>query len=271
MGIRNSKVILAVIILALGAIGYSQQPQTTTAPIYAVNAKYVNGVAPGYWSTKGSGLTLNVGAGTVNCNSTIVEYAGGTLTMANNTTNYVYLNVTSSCAPASNTSGYDVNKIPLAKVTTSGGIITAIDDHRTALSTATGTGAVTGGTCTNQAVTAISTSGVPTCTTLTSAYVDSSITKTIASGTAALGTGAVSSASCATVVTVSATGVATTDNIQTTFNADPTSTVGYQALTSGMLTIIPYPTTNNVNYKVCNTTSASITPGAVTLNWRVVR
>jgi hypothetical protein len=38
-----------------------------------------------------------------------------------------------------------------------------------------------------------------------------------------------------------------------------------------MLTIISYPTANNVNFKVCNNTSASVTPGAITLNWRVVR
>jgi hypothetical protein len=36
--------------------------------------------------------------------------------------------------------------------------------------TALGIGPVTGGTCTNQAVTAVSSSGVPTCTTLTSSY-----------------------------------------------------------------------------------------------------
>lgn len=38
-----------------------------------------------------------------------------------------------------------------------------------------GSGSIVGGTCTNQAVTAIDTTGVPTCTTLTSAYVNSSI------------------------------------------------------------------------------------------------
>lgn len=41
-----------------------------------------------------------------------------------------------------------------------------------------GSGTITGGTCTNQAVTAIDTSGVPTCTTLSSAYVNSSIAPT---------------------------------------------------------------------------------------------
>lgn len=96
-------------------------------------------------------------------------------------------------------------------------------------------------------------------------------TQTIASGTAALGTSAISSGTCATAVTKTATGVATTDNIQADFNADPTSTTGFSPSSSGMLTIIKYPTSGNVNFKVCNNTSASITPGAVTLNWRVVR
>jgi len=93
----------------------------------------------------------------------------------------------------------------------------------------------------------------------------------IASGTAALGTSAISSATCATVVTVSASGVATTDVIQFTPNADITGVTGYAASTSGGLEIYPYPTANNVNFKVCNSTSSSITPGAVTLNWRVTR
>jgi len=94
---------------------------------------------------------------------------------------------------------------------------------------------------------------------------------TISSGTSALGTSAISSAACATVVTTSAPGVATTDVVLASFNGDPTAVTGYVPLTSGMLTIIGYPTANNVNFKVCNNTTASITPGAITLNWRVVR
>jgi len=97
------------------------------------------------------------------------------------------------------------------------------------------------------------------------------VTYTIASGTSALGTSAISSATCATAVTTSATGTATTDVIDVSFNGDPTGVVGYQPLTSGMLTIIAYPTANNVNFKVCNNTSGSITPGAITLNWKVRR
>lgn len=90
-------------------------------------------------------------------------------------------------------------------------------------------------------------------------------------GTSALGTSAISSATCATVVTTSATGTATTDVINWGFNDDPTAVTGYVPLTSGMLTIIAYPTANNVNYKVCNNTAGSITPGAITLNWVVIR
>lgn len=94
---------------------------------------------------------------------------------------------------------------------------------------------------------------------------------TIASGTATLGTSVIASASCATVVTVTATGTLTTDAPSASFNGDPTAVTGYIPSTSGMLTIFAYPTAGNVNFKVCNATSSSITPGAITLNWRVVR
>lgn len=97
------------------------------------------------------------------------------------------------------------------------------------------------------------------------------LTSTIASGTVALGTSAIGSAACATVVTVTATNVATTDVLGVSFNGDPTAVTGYVPLTSGMLVIIPYPTSGNVNFKVCNNTGGSITPGAITLNWRVAR
>ena len=54
------------------------------------------------------------------------------------------------------------------------------------------------------------------------------------------------------MVTVSASGVLTTDNIMADFNSDPTSTVGYQPSTSGSLTIFKYPTANAINLKTCN-------------------
>lgn len=86
---------------------------------------------------------------------------------------------------------------------------------------------------------------------------------TVSSGTAVLGTSAISANTCATVVTTSATGVATTDTIIWSFSATPGT--GY---TSGLY-ILSYTTANNVNFLVCNPTAGSLTPAAATLNWRV--
>ncbi len=97
------------------------------------------------------------------------------------------------------------------------------------------------------------------------------LTTTIASGAKALATGAISSAACTTAQTDTATNTVTTDVVLASFNGDPTGVTGYIPLTAGMLTIIAYPTSGTVNFKVCNNTSGSITPGAITLNWRVVR
>lgn len=94
---------------------------------------------------------------------------------------------------------------------------------------------------------------------------------TIASGTATLGTSAIASGALASVVTVAATGVATTDVIQWNPNGDISAVTGYAPVTDGGLIIYPYPTSDNVNFKVGNPTASSITPGAITLNWRVIR
>lgn len=93
----------------------------------------------------------------------------------------------------------------------------------------------------------------------------------IASGTAALGTSAIASGACATTVTVSAPGAVAGNVVGAAPNADISGIVGYIPSTSGTLTIYPpWATTGNVNFKVCNFTSSSITPGAtVTLNWNV--
>lgn len=131
---KRKPFVLFTYLLALATTLLAQQPATQTNPLVGVNAKTANGVATGYRLTAGAGLTLNVGAGSARCSATsTVEYAGGTLTMANNTTNYVYLDTGSSCAPGSNTSGWTAALIPLAKVTTVTGNITAIDDVRAAL------------------------------------------------------------------------------------------------------------------------------------------
>jgi len=93
----------------------------------------------------------------------------------------------------------------------------------------------------------------------------------IGAGTAVMGTSSIAANVCATVVTVSATGVATTDVISAGFNGDPTAVTGYGVASADGLVIYPYPTANNVNFKVCNGTDTAIVPGALTLNWRVDR
>ncbi len=97
------------------------------------------------------------------------------------------------------------------------------------------------------------------------------LTATIANGNKTLNTTAVASATCSTAQTDTATGTLTTDTVVASFNGDPTAVAGYVPATAGMLTIFTYPTADTANFRVCNNTAATITPGAVTLNWRVVR
>lgn len=107
--------------------------------------------------------------------------------------------------------------------------------------------------------------------TYTTSTTTGNIPTIIAQGTSALNTALIASAACATVVTTSATGTATTDVVDASFNGDPTGVTGYAPSTGGILVIYAYPSANNVNFKVCNNTAAGITPGAITLNWKVVR
>jgi Pectate lyase superfamily protein len=129
-----------ILLFSLFAISYSllpslaQQPQAPAGtPLYSVNAKYVNGMAPGYWPTAGSGLTLSLSAGTAYCGNppAPVSYPGGSLALAASTTNYIYLNPASNCAPAASTSAFSAGQIPIAKVVTGGSSITSIADART--------------------------------------------------------------------------------------------------------------------------------------------
>lgn len=101
----------------------------------------------------------------------------------------------------------------------------------------------------------------------TDAYVDGHF---IANGTSALGTSSISSGVCGTTTTVSATGVVSTDAITWNFNADVSAVTGYTPATTGSLIIYVWPTANNVNFRQCNPTASSITPGAATVNYKVV-
>jgi hypothetical protein len=128
--VRESLVALLVTCHLSLVTAFCQQPQTSTAPVFAANAKYVQGVGPGYWPTAGAALTLNLAAGTAFCNAAPVEYAGGTLAMAASQTNYIYLDPAASCAPASNTTGFSIGHIPIAKVVTDASAITSVTDLR---------------------------------------------------------------------------------------------------------------------------------------------
>lgn len=96
-------------------------------------------------------------------------------------------------------------------------------------------------------------------------------TITVGSGTIALTTSAVGSGACSSASTVTITGTATTDSVIVSPNADPTGVTGYAVSASGSVYIWVYPTSNTVNAKVCNNSSGSLTPSALTLNVRVVR
>jgi hypothetical protein len=108
-------------------------------------------------------------------------------------------------------------------------------------------------------------------TTMTFPSASATIPRTVASGAKTLNTTAVSSGACSSEQTDTATGTATTDAVSISFNGDPTSTTGYSASTAGGLTIFYYPKADAIGFRVCNNTAASITPGAVTMNWRVIR
>jgi hypothetical protein len=96
-------------------------------------------------------------------------------------------------------------------------------------------------------------------------------TITVCSGSQSLGTNAIASGAAASTVTITCTGLLATDNIMLDFNGSPLAVTGYVPSSSGMLTILKWPTANTINVSVVNNTASSITPGAITLNYRVVR
>jgi len=90
-----------------------------------------------YTPTAGTGLMLNLSSGTFNCNNTIQQYAGGTITLAASAANYIYLDTTNAtCSPSVNQSGFTPAMIPIAIAATGVGGITTLTDVRSAFSTA---------------------------------------------------------------------------------------------------------------------------------------
>ena len=100
--------------------------------------------------------------------------------------------------------------------------------------------------------------------------VPSNVSLIVASGAKALDTDAIASTACDSM-TATATGALSTDVLIPTFSADVTGVTGYAPVVSGGLQITWWLTADTVNIKVCNPTSSSITPGAVTINWIVIR
>ena len=122
----------------------------------------------------------------------------------------------------------------------------------------------------HQFVTFIPATGIPT--TAAIAYADLPAVAAF-SGTVSLGTTTVNTGTCSGAIDGgTATGVLATDVIIATANADPTGVTGYTPATTGGLYVWAYPTSDHVNFKLCNNTLANITPAsAVTLNWKVIR
>jgi hypothetical protein len=93
----------------------------------------------------------------------------------------------------------------------------------------------------------------------------------IAYGSQALGTTLISANSCATAINVSATNVVATDVMLISTNLDISTQTGYSFTNIDGLKVYWWASSGYVNFHVCNGTSSSITPGAVTLNWSILR
>lgn len=86
--------------------------------------------AAGYAASAGSGLTLNVAKGVTFSAGTLQSYPGGTLTLTDAATNYVYLDPASGFQPAANTTGFASGVIPVATVVCASGAISSVTDNR---------------------------------------------------------------------------------------------------------------------------------------------
>jgi hypothetical protein len=110
--------------------------------------------------------------------------------------------------------------------------------------------------------------------TINSNSVAYSPTLTIGKGTLSLSTTAISGTTCGTASTATVTGASNSspyyDNLLADFSTDYTGTVGFEP--GNMLTIEKWITANTINFKLCNNTSSSITPGtAFVIIYHVVR
>lgn len=96
-------------------------------------------------------------------------------------------------------------------------------------------------------------------------------TQTLCSGSITLGTSAITSGAKGNSATSSCSGLVTTDTIVLTPNVEAFGITGFVPSANGILTVSCWPTANTVNCEEANNTAGSITPSAITLNYRVVR
>jgi hypothetical protein len=79
-----------------------------------------------------------------------------------------------------------------------------------------------------------------------------------------LPTSTINANTCTAPATASMTGLSTTSAFSTAFASNPTAVTGWGS--TGGLTFTAWPTTNTINWSICNQTGSNITPGAMTLN-----
>jgi hypothetical protein len=89
----------------------------------------------------------------------------------------------------------------------------------------------------------------------------------VADATTTVGTAAISANTCTSATTVAMTGVTTAMTFTFTPTADLSAVTGWGA-GGATLFLDAWPSANALNYKVCNNSSASITPGSST-TWNV--
>ncbi len=286
------------LLFLMAHVASAQNPQTQAAPLYGVNAKYTNGVAPGYMPcgaaatscASTSGLNLSVGPGTANCAGTIETYSGGTLTMTASATNYVYLDTSASCAPAVKTTTFTSTDIPIATVLTNGTGVTSISDDRTPFvtpgSSGSGitqlTGDVTAGPGSGSQAATLATvnSGPGVCgdsthvcqiTTDAKGRTTAQTPIAISGGggigdtTVSVSAGTQSSNSCSSSTNVTMTGLTTSMVVSAGYSANPASLTGWGSV-GGMVFQIWPSAANTATWEVCNQTASSITYSAITFN-----